>query len=211
MLQKDSNSGKRREWILSAHSKLHLQSSTHRTAFRKLLAILTSALTGGQQEHACEAFRVWKAKQHRHKSCENPLYETLAWAALKLRALSKGSWKSLIGGLGPNPLSVQGRTESGSFHCVRPERIILSAPSAQHNLLITTALFSTICRGLTAQDVSFVPQTTWSHIPRKGDLHIINTETKLVTSRETVISPHAVGAHIQEQPLRYLPLKRGDK
>lgn len=95
--------------------------------------------------------------------------------------------------------------------CVSPECIILSAPSAQHNLLITTALFSTICRGLTAQDVSFVPQTTWSHIPRKGDLHIINTETKLVTSRETIISPHAVGAHIQEQPLRYLLLKRGDK
>lgn len=43
---------------------------------------------------------------------------------------------------------------------VSPEYIILSAPSAQHNLLITTGRFSTICRGLTAQDVSFVPQTT---------------------------------------------------
>lgn len=69
-----------------------------------------------------------------------------------------------------------------SFY-VSSKYIILSAPSAQHNLLITTGLFSTICRGLTAQDVSFVPQTTWSHIPRKRDLHIINTETKLVTKQ----------------------------
>lgn len=140
MLQKDSNSGKRREWILSAHSKLYLQSSTHRTAFRKLLAILTSALTGGQQEHACEAFGVWKAK-HQHKSCENPLYETFARAALKPWALSKGSWKSLICRLGPNPLSVQGRTESGSFHSVSA----LSASSYLHHLPNTISSLPLLC------------------------------------------------------------------
>lgn len=56
---------------------------------------------------------------------------------------------------------------------VSSKYIIWSSQSAQHNLLITTGLFSTICQGLTAQDVSCIAQTPWSHIPRKRDLDIL--------------------------------------
>jgi len=94
---------------------------------------------------------------------------------------------------------------------VSSKHLIFSSQSAQRSLLITTGnekyhmprSYCPRCQLYTSN-----PMKSHSQKERLGH---INTETKLVTSRKTITSPHSGRTHSQRSPSGFLPLKQADK
>lgn len=102
----------------------------HRTTFRRVLAILTSPRTVWRTAGGRECSSQGVASTTSSTILWEYFLENISTGAAQPRALSKSSWKSLTGGLGPNPLFIHRHKESSSFYSVSA----LNTPSYLYNL-----------------------------------------------------------------------------